>query len=129
MHRPPVRTSRAPNATVCITDAELSAILWESHDKLAVAIEPAYATVLRVSDILKLRWDDVAEGAAITQQKTGSRQRFVLDDNLRAKSATDADAQGMDATRLLGHADKRTTQTYLRGLKVTTVEPLRRRKM
>lgn len=40
--------------------------------------------------------------------------RDVTLHDLRAMAGTDADAQGLDATALLGHTDRRTTQSYLR---------------
>lgn len=48
--------------------------------------------------------------------------------DIRAKSGTDADAQGQDAQALLGHTSARTTAIYLRGKQIKEVEPLRRRK-
>jgi integrase len=49
--------------------------------------------------------------------------------DIRAKAATDADAQGQDATALLGHKSAQTTAVYLRGRKIVEIEPVRRRKM
>ena len=46
--------------------------------------------------------------------------------DLRAKAATDADAQGQDATALLGHRNPQTTRTYLRGREIRQIEPVRR---
>ncbi len=52
------------------------------------------------------------------------RERFA-DHDIRAKSATDAVAQGLDATRLLGHSDPQVTHRhYLRGAAV--VRPITR---
>lgn len=45
-------------------------------------------------------------------KKAGVRNVTLHD--LRAMAGTDADAQGLDATALLGHTDRRTTQIYLR---------------
>lgn len=42
--------------------------------------------------------------------------------DLRAMSATEADAQGRDATRLLGHSDRRVTRRYLRDKLVPLVD-------
>jgi integrase len=48
--------------------------------------------------------------------------------DVRAKSASDADAEGQDAQRLLGHTSPNTTRTYLRGRRVVTVEPVKRKR-
>ena len=53
-------------------------------------------------------------------------ERFQERD-IRAKSATDADELGMDATELLGHGDRRTTKAYLRGKKAKRVQALTRK--
>lgn len=172
-----------PKRTRYITDAELHAIIGNATPLLAIAIELAYCTALRVSDLLKLRWDDFVDGGVVATKKTGQRQRFTVDENmqalldraralqtkvasvnvlatrrgqplnqktvwrwwtdtcklagvegavwhdLRAKAGTDADALGRDATALLGHSDQATTRVYLRGLKINTIEPMKRRKM
>lgn len=47
--------------------------------------------------------------------------------DVRAKAASDADAGGQDAQRLLGHTSPNTTKGYLRGRRVVTVEPVKRR--
>jgi integrase len=41
--------------------------------------------------------------------------------DLRAKSGTDAEKQGMDPTALLGHSDKKQTETYLRDRQIPVV--------
>lgn len=47
--------------------------------------------------------------------------------DVRAKAATDADAQGQDAQRLLHHTTRAMTRTYLKLGEVRRVEPLRRK--
>lgn len=42
--------------------------------------------------------------------------------DLRAMAATEAEEQGLDATALLGHSDRRTTKIYLRNRKSKVVE-------
>ena len=49
---------------------------------LAVAIELAYATGLRIGDLCRLRWADVGE--SVQTAKTGARQRLIVTDGLRA---------------------------------------------
>lgn len=60
------------------------------------------------------RWADACEKAKI-------EDAHIHD--LRAKSATRADANGGDAQGLLGHGDKRTTEIYLRGWQYEEVMP------
>lgn len=47
--------------------------------------------------------------------------------DIRAKAASDADFEGMDATKLLGHHAKSTTDVYLRRKKARLTEPLRKK--
>jgi integrase len=68
--------------TRLITPAELDAIIATSDERLAVAIELAYATGLRISDLVALRWSDLA--AHKLTQKTGARQGFEQSDALDA---------------------------------------------
>lgn len=44
--------------------------------------------------------------------------------DIRAKSATDADEQGLDSMALLGHRTVQVHQRYLRGKKIKVVQPL-----
>lgn len=44
--------------------------------------------------------------------------------DIRAKTATDADDDGQNATEILGHENPRTTQIYLRSKKIKRVKPL-----
>lgn len=162
-----------------LTDAELEAIRARASPLLQVAIDLAYITGLRISDLLAARWDQFVESGVIENAKTGVRQRFQITDDIRhvlasaralqgrlaslyvlsgrggqplrrhtvggwfrkaaraagvpdarwhdirAKAGTDRDADGGNAQALLGHVDPRTTRTYLRGRKITTVEPLK----
>lgn len=66
------------------------------------------------------RWSKVMKRAL---RETKLRESFQERD-LRAKSGTDADLQGQDATDLLGHGDRRTTQIYIRHKKAKSVKPL-----
>lgn len=66
----------------------------------------------------------VAELRDLTGYKRPSDQMRWL----RAKSATDAEEQGIDPTRLLGHDKAETTRTYLRNRKAKVVEGPRLRK-
>ena len=55
----------------------------KSSPVLQVAIDLAYLTGLRISDLLSARWDQFGEGY-VENQKTGIRQRFVVTEDLRA---------------------------------------------
>ena len=164
-----------------ITDAELAAIREKASPVLQVAIDLAYLTGLRVSDLLAARWDQFGDGY-VENAKTGFRQRFVLTEDLRAvlsaarslqvriaslyvlsgrggqplnrhtvgtwwraackvvgvknahwhdiraKAGTDAEADGADPQKLLGHTSAQTTRTYLRGKRIVTVDPVRRKR-
>lgn len=70
------------------------------------------------------RWGQAMRDALETTRLT---ERFTEHD-LRAKHATDLDEAGGDATDNLLHDDKRTTKTYLRSRKATTITPLVRKK-
>jgi integrase len=174
--RPRSKRSRA------LTDAEFAAVREKASPLLRVAIDLAYMTGLRVSDLIDLRWNQFGDAGVVEHKKTGFRQHFeltedlgqVLDEarllqgkigsiyvlsgrggkqlnrhtidawwrkacaaagvkgavwhDLRAKGGTDKDAQGGNAQQFLGHTDPRTTQGYLRGRRVVSVEPLHRKK-
>ncbi len=50
-------------------------------------------------------------------------ERFTFHD-LRAKAATDADSQGLDPQRLLGHTTRQQTEAYLRSRQSIRVRPI-----
>lgn len=52
------------------------------------------------------------------------QERFTFHD-IRAKAGTDAEERGLDPQRLLGHMDRRQTETYLRSRRPIRVQPLR----
>jgi integrase len=68
--------------TRLLSGKEINAVLREADERLAVAIELAYATGLRIGDLCLLRWVDI-EGNVRTQ-KTGARQEFQMTEWLRA---------------------------------------------
>lgn len=68
--------------TRLLLNSEIDAIIAVSDERLAVAIELAYATGLRVGDLIALRWADVAEHRET--QKTGVRQGFEPSEALGA---------------------------------------------
>jgi integrase len=54
-------------------------------------------------------------------------ERFT-DHDIRAKAATDAHTSGQDAQQLLAHANRHTTDVYIRARKVERITPLTRKK-
>lgn len=171
---------KPPKRDRLLSPEEIDAIVAKADPPLAVAIELAYATGLRVSDICALRWGDLERGHVRTR-KTGVRQRYEADDtltpilarakalqariaslhvicgrggkpldkdaidylwrkactaaqvedarfhDLRAAAATAVEEAGGNAQTFLGHSDAKTTRIYLRGRRVNTVKPLRRK--
>lgn len=79
-----VKTDR-PRArrTRLLLPGELDAILAKADPRLAVAVELAYATGLRISDICRLRWGDL-ERDHVRTTKTGARIAYEMTDDLRA---------------------------------------------
>lgn len=55
----------------------------------------------------------------------GVQLEYFREHDIRAKTATDAQDLGQDATALLGHTDKKTTRAYLRGRAATRIQPLK----
>ena len=64
------------------TDAEFAAIYDKAPPLLRVAIDLAYMTGLRVSDLIDLRWNQFSEAGVIEHNKTCFRQHFELTDDL-----------------------------------------------
>jgi hypothetical protein len=52
---------------------------------------------------------------------------WFTEHDLRAKTASDAEDDGQDATELLTHDNRQTTRAYLRSRKPRDVTPLRRK--
>jgi integrase len=67
---------------------------------------------------LQSTWQRVCESAKIKDAQYR---------DIRAKAASDADFDGVDATALLGHHNKSTTEVYLRRKKARLVEPMRKK--
>jgi integrase len=62
---------------------------------------------------------------AAARTAAGVREALHFHD-IRAKAATDADAAGQDAQKLLGHTNSSVTRGYLRGRRTVTAEPVKR---
>jgi len=65
-----------------LSPAELDAIIEAADERTKVAIELAYATGLRISDVCRLRWADVQ--GVVETQKTGQRQTYEASEALDA---------------------------------------------
>lgn len=61
---------------------ELDRIIAHADPRLAIAVELAYATGLRISDICRLRWGDL--DGPVRTAKTGARIAYTVTDDLRA---------------------------------------------
>lgn len=72
----------ASRRTRLLQDAEIDAILRKADERLAVAIELAYATGLRIGDLCALRWADLA--GIIRTQKTDAPLEIEHSDALDA---------------------------------------------
>lgn len=84
---------------------------------------------LRVLDMKELNaeFHVKAEPVAVSRMCPHCGQSNGTIHDLRAMSGTEAEAQGIDAQRLLGHADGKMTRRYLRDKTVPVVEGPRRR--
>jgi len=67
--------------TRLITTGEIDAIVAKADERLAVAIELAYATGLRVGDLCRLRWQDLD---GFETRKTGERLGYETTDGFDA---------------------------------------------
>lgn len=165
-----------------LTDQEFKAIREKGNEVVKIAMDLAYLTGARISDILKATLADCQdEGFFIKQKKTGAKQLFewtpeletVINEakkmprpvrglhalicnrygqpypygtfndywleavrdagienaqfrDIRAKTATDAEHQGKDHQKLLGHTTKAMSDRYVKVRKVTRVTPMKK---
>lgn len=66
--------------TRLLSAGEIDRIIAAADERTAVAIELAYATGLRISDLIALRWSDLKDGTLqIKMQKTGNPIVFAAD--------------------------------------------------
>lgn len=61
-----------------LTDDEFRAIRGKAVEWLQIAMDIAYLTASRPSDVLALRWSDVGEVLTLRQKKTGQRMEFRI---------------------------------------------------
>jgi len=72
-----------------LTDEEFSAIRSNGNEVVKVAMDIAYLTGARITDVLKIRLADCQDdGLFIQQHKTGKRQLFTWSNELREVIAT-----------------------------------------
>lgn len=115
-------------------------LIFEWSDELRAVIDEAKA--LRSGNIRALTLFCTRQGQAYSAdgfrsiwhramtkalQEGVLKERFTEHD-IRAKTATDARAQGLDARRLLAHTSEQMTDRYIRGREASKVAPLTRKK-
>jgi integrase len=80
-----VRTTRKRSKRSRLLDeGELDQILEVADERITVAVELAFATGLRISDLCALRWSDFDTGGHVKTRKTGARQAFQHTEGLDA---------------------------------------------
>jgi integrase len=89
-----------------LTDNELARVRAKAGPVLQVAMDLAYLTALRISDLAAVRWDAFAPGGYVEAGKTGARARFEITDEL---------AQVLAAARALQTASQTLTVLSERG--------------
>lgn len=68
-----------------ITDQEFISIREHATPQLRIAMDVAYLTGMRISDVLKIRLTDITEdGLVVKQTKTGKRQIFEISEGLKS---------------------------------------------
>jgi len=77
-----VKTKRSRSKrTRLLIPVELDAIIAKCGDRVALAVEFAFATGLRISDLCAMRWTDF-DGGHVRTRKTGVRQAYERTDDL-----------------------------------------------
>ena len=172
-----VRRNKVKARDVYVTDSDFINVRAKAAPWAAAAMNIAYVTSLRSSDVLKIMLSDIRDdGLHVVHKKTGKRQIFDMaggvkiaieearalprkigsmfliagDDgqpfkpnglqralrnaaakacvpsfhfhDIRAKAATDAERDGEDYFRLLGHADRAMSDKYVKARKVDRVK-------
>lgn len=80
-----VRTTRKRSKRSRLLDeGELDQIIEVADERITVAVELAFATGLRISDLCALRWSDFDTGGHVKTRKTGARQAFQHTEGLDA---------------------------------------------
>lgn len=162
-----------------LKDDEFRAIRANAPDWMRTAMDLAYLTAMRPSDLVALKWEDVGDSIAVRQRKTRTRHAFNMTPELeavlasarerpilglyvvasakgrpiserrlqkawraaataagicdaqfrdiRAKAATDAEAEGMNYQALLGHTTRQMSDRYVKAKRTIRAQPLGRR--
>lgn len=168
-----------------ISDDEFDSIRASLPDYIQCMMDICILTASRVTDIINIKMQDVADGGLyVTQKKTGKRQFYQMTPELksaidaamglakerrvrsmflicnkqgkqvrygtfrekfktacvalglpdthfhdiRAKAATDAHGEGRDHQKLLGHANRATSDRYVKAREIDVVTPHSRKK-
>lgn len=74
---------QAAERTRLISDDEFARIYAASGPTLQVALDLAYLTGLRISDLLELRWEQFQDDGVVVNKKTQVKQRFPVTEDLK----------------------------------------------
>jgi hypothetical protein len=102
-------------------------ITAEVEDTLAMARQRRILGLYVVANHRGKRITEKAMATAFQKARQDAKVDYCQFRDIRAKAATTAAEDGQDATALLGHADKRMTERYIRGRKVIYAEPVRKK--
>lgn len=92
-----VKKFKEHRRTNYVTDEEYAAVYAVAHEPIRVAMEIAYCTGLRRTDVINLLWSDVtADGLIVRQQKTQQKMHQALE-----KHISDRLAAALTAAKLL----------------------------
>ena len=116
-------SQRGASRVIFMLTAELSKILARAKvlagEEKNIFVSPTKRAI--TTSLFSNAWRQVWERV----RKDGNDLEYFREHDIRAKTATDAEEFGQDATALLTHADKKTTAAYLRGRASKKITPLR----
>jgi site-specific recombinase XerD len=132
-----IRPSKTKNSTGETREFEWTPDLRRAIEAAKALPRPQYETHIFcnkrgkpfIDDHFKTPAFDLIWNKAMKQalQETQLRERFQEKD-IRAKTATDADDNDQNATKILGHESSNTTKIYLRSKQVKRIKPFIRSK-
>jgi integrase len=76
-----------------ITDAEFAAVIKVAPFSVQIAMELAYFTGQRLSDVLKMRWSDIQDGCLMVEQKK-TRAKLAIEIGADLQAVIDKARQG-----------------------------------